>query len=192
MRQINFFLLTSFTICEEETEVPIKCSERCEMLFIHNNKRLFLKGMVPNISSSPLSWKPVPRDWQHPRQGTIYVRVLCVSAQLPATDRFPWHPTKSSFQVSVPVYRGAAPLFSPLASLLLPALCPSVALGSSSPPLPSHRRSPALSRSELHRRLSPSPPGTGGQSGWRRGSRLHPVLSITPADLGPGCVPVLA
>lgn len=90
--------------------------------------------MVPNISSSPLSRKPAPRDWQHPRQGTTYVRVLCLPAHLPATDRFPWHPTKSSFQVSVPVYRGAAPLFSPLASLLLPALCPSVALGSSSPP----------------------------------------------------------
>lgn len=80
--------------------------------------------MVPNTSSSPLSWKPVPRDWRYLRQGTTYVPVLHTPSHLPATNSFPWHLTKSSHEVSVLVYHDAAPLFSPFTPLLISALFP--------------------------------------------------------------------
>lgn len=44
----QLILLTCFTRCEKEWELGIKCSERLKILFILDNKRQFLKTVLPN------------------------------------------------------------------------------------------------------------------------------------------------
>lgn len=132
--------------------------------------------MVPNTSSCPRSWKPVPRDWQYLHQGTTHEPVLHAPSHVPATDSFPWHLTKSSLEVSVLVYHDAAHLFPPLTSLLISALLPL-----QQPSAPHPHLSPLQQQT--------SPPPVPSATGDGRGKRLGKGITPAPRPLHHSCWP---